>query len=118
MTNNRPSLERVAFRARCPACGRGKIFRGLLSMVTHCPQCGLRIAAREQGDGPAFFGIVVVGALVTVAAAVVEILYEPPYWVHILLWPVAIALGSVVCLRFAKAAMLGIQYGSNPRDFQ
>jgi len=113
----RPSLERVTFLGLCPACGEGKVFNGIITMVERCPTCGLHVLAREQGDGPAFFGIVVVGALATIAAAVVEILYEPPYWLHAVLWAPFIIIGSFACLRFAKACLLGLQYGAKPEDF-
>ncbi len=118
MPSSRPSLERVTFLGCCPACGEGRIFESLLGMAERCPVCALHIAAREQGDGPAFFGIVIVGALATVGAAVLEILYSPPYWLQAVIWPLFIIIGSLLVLRFAKACLLGIQYGANPADFQ
>ena len=102
---------------KCPRCTKGRIFSGLLTMRSHCPACNLHINAREQGDGPAFFGIVVIGALAVITAATVEILYKPPYWVHIAAWPVFIIVGSLASLRFAKAALLNIQYALRPQDF-
>jgi uncharacterized protein (DUF983 family) len=114
---NRPNLERITFLGRCPQCGTGKIFSGLLAMHSHCSTCGLHILAREQGDGPAFFGIVIIGALATIGAAITEIVYAPPYWLHAALWLPFILIGSVICLRFAKACLLGLQYGARPEDF-
>lgn len=113
----RPSLERVTFRGVCPACGKGKLFKGVLSMVAACPACGLDISKREIGDGPAFFGIVIIGALATIGAAVTEILYSPPYWLNAAIWGPFIVIGSLVVLRWAKACMLCLQYGANPQDF-
>lgn len=87
-------------------------------MHSHCPRCGLHILAREQGDGPAFFGIVVIGTLATIGAALTEMLYAPPYWVHAALWIPFIVIGSLVSLRFAKACLLGLQYFARPDDFK
>lgn len=87
-------------------------------MINFCPHCGLNIAAREQGDGPAFFGIVIVGAAATVLAAIMESLYTPPYWVYAAILVPFILLGSLVVLRFAKACLLGLQYTANPEDFK
>ena len=87
-------------------------------MREYCAACGLHLAAREQGDGPAFFGIVIVGAVATIGAATVEILYEPPYWLHALIWPVVIIVGSLLCLRVAKAMMLALHYTAKPDDFK
>ena len=39
-----------AVRLRCPACGRGKIFRGFFTMHEACPHCG-----RPFQRGPGFF---------------------------------------------------------------
>lgn len=115
--NNRPSLERVTFRGKCPACGQGDVFSGLLTMHPACPVCGLNISAREQGDGPAFFAIVIIGALATIAAALVEIAYQPPYWLHAAIWGPFVIIGSLLVLRLAKGCMLGLQYGACPDDF-
>ena len=115
--DDRPSLERVTFRNVCPQCGKAGIFKRFITMHERCTSCGLHFAAREQGDGPAFFGIVIMGTLATIGAGVTEVLYSPPYWLHAVLWLPFVVIGSLVCLRFAKAFMLGLQYGANPGDF-
>ena len=101
----------------CPACGRGKIFHGLLTINDQCSGCGLRFGAREQGDGPAFFAILIVGALTAVSAAIVEIKFEPPFWLHAILWIPMVVVGSIVSLRFLKAALIRVQYRIRPEDF-
>jgi len=113
----RPSLERVTFRGMCPACGNASIFCGMLAMRPACPSCGLNLSAREIGDGPAFFGITIIGSLATILAAVIEALWTPAYWVHAAVLVPFIIIGSLVVLRFAKACMLCLQYGANPQDF-
>jgi len=113
----RPSLERVTFRGVCPACDKGKLFSGLVTMLPTCASCGLNFAARETGDGPAFFGIVIIGTLATMGAAVTEIIYSPPYWLNAAIWGPFIVIGSLITLRFAKAAMICLQYGAKPEDF-
>lgn len=35
-----PTLLGRALRLKCPRCGRGKLFTGLLAMAHHCPECG------------------------------------------------------------------------------
>lgn len=118
MHENKPSLERITFRGRCPACGEGKIFKTILMMHERCTVCGLNLGAREIGDGPAFFGIVIIGALAAIGAAVMESVYMPPYWVHAVVWGAFIIVGSLVVLRLAKAFLLGVQYHSRPEDFR
>ena len=60
-------LPVVALLGRCPRCGRGPLFSGLLRVRETCPTCGLDLRAHDSGDGPAVAGIFVVCALVVVA---------------------------------------------------
>ncbi len=94
----------------CPRCGEGKLFRSLLDMNDQCSACGLAFTQEEQGDGPAFFAILIIGAVVAIGASVVEIKYEPPFWVHAAIWIPFITIGTVVSLRFLKAALVQMQY--------
>ncbi len=102
---------------RCPRCGKGKLYRGLLAVVDTCGNCGLSFKKHEQGDGPAFFAITFIGGVVAIAASVVEIKYEPPYWLHAVLWIPFIVIGSLLTLRIAKAAIISLQYARRPQDF-
>lgn len=94
----------------CPRCKKGKLFSGFLTIAPACTECGLNLSAYEKGDGPAFFGIVVVGFLVTALAGYVEIVYQPPYWLHAALWLPLVAILSLLSLRFAKAWLVQSQY--------
>ncbi len=40
----------------------------------------------DTGDGPAVFAIFILGFLVLGLALYVEFTYEPPVWVHVVLW--------------------------------
>ncbi len=86
-------------------------------MVAQCSACGLPLREHEQGDGPAFFGIVVMGTLAALGASVVDVVYQPPYWLHALLWVPFIIIGSLLCLRYGKALLIHMQYRVKPWDF-
>ncbi len=95
---------------RCPACGRGKLFSGYLTLARRCSSCGLDYNFADAGDGPAVFVILVTGFIVVGAALIVEIAYAPPYWLHALLWgPLAMFL-PLLLLRSFKGALIGLQY--------
>ena len=95
---------------RCPRCGEGPLYRGFLSLCDRCPKCGLDYSFADSGDGPAVFIMLIVGIIVTGGALIVEAVFEPPYWVHALLWlPLAIALPLLI-LRPLKALMIALQY--------
>jgi uncharacterized protein (DUF983 family) len=101
----------------CPRCGKGKLFRGMLTVADQCSECGLSFKEHEQGDGPAVFSILVVGALTAIGAAIVEIKYAPPYWVHAALWFPFVLIGSIFSLRLLKAALIATQYRLKRDDF-
>ena len=113
------SLLAAALRCRCPRCGRGKLFEGLLTVAPACPQCGLDLSAQDAGDGPAVFVVLFLGALVVLLAIAVEIVFAPPLWVHIVLWTPVILGGAIAMLRPLKAGLIALQYqnralGSGP----
>jgi len=99
---------------RCPRCGRGALYRGLLTVVPRCAACGLDLAAHDSGDGPAAFAILLLGLIVVGLALIVEIRFEPPLWVHALLWTPLILVGAIAILRPLKATMVALHYKHGP----
>ncbi|MGF1619863.1 MAG: DUF983 domain-containing protein [Rhodomicrobiaceae bacterium] len=96
--------------SRCPRCGKGRLFRGYLALAERCEVCGLDYASADSGDGPAVFIILIAGFIVTGAALLVEVSYQPPLWVHAALWlPVGIGL-PLLLLRPFKATLVALQY--------
>ncbi|MBV8739247.1 MAG: DUF983 domain-containing protein [Alphaproteobacteria bacterium] len=100
----------AALACRCPRCGRGHLFSGMLQVRAACAVCGLDLSARDAGDGPAVFVILFLGLTVVVLAAIVEIEFSPPIWVHLLLWTPLILGGSAAMLRPFKAGLIALQY--------
>lgn len=100
----------AGLRCRCPRCGEGPLFAGFLKLAQKCKVCGLNYGFADAGDGPAVFIMLFVGFVVTGAALVTEIAYQPPYWLHAVLWlPLAVIL-PLVLLRPLKAMMIAQQY--------
>jgi uncharacterized protein (DUF983 family) len=104
------SLVYAALGCRCPRCGEGKLFTGLLTVRPACPSCGLDFSAEDAGDGPAVFVIFFLGLIVVGLAALVEIKFAPPIWVHLLLWTPLIVVGAILLLRPFKAGLIALQY--------
>ncbi len=96
--------------ARCPRCREGALFSGFLEVNAQCPSCGLDLRAHDSGDGPAVFIIFIVGALSVIGALSVEAAFEPPYWLHFLIWPVVVIGLTMALLRPLKAKFIEIQY--------
>ena len=101
---------RAALACRCPRCGEGRLFSGLLDVRQACEACGLDLSAQDAGDGPAVFAILFLGALVVGLAALVEIKFSPPIWLHLLLWGPLIVIGAIAMLRPLKAGLIALQY--------
>ena len=101
---------RAALGCRCPRCGKGKLFAGLLSVRRTCENCGLDLSAQDAGDGPAVFVILFLGCIVVAFAAWVEIDFSPPIWVHLMLWTPLILGGAILMLRPLKAGLIALQY--------
>ena len=58
----------------------------------------------------------IVGGIVTILAVVVQLKFEPPFWVHILLWvPITLAL-VLGLLRIAKGALMALEYRNRARE--
>src|SRR5947207_14483255 len=85
---------RAAIGCRCPRCGKGRLFAGLLKVRQACEICGLDLSEQDAGDGPAVFAILFLGMIVVGLAALVEIKLAPPIWVHLGLWTPLILAGS------------------------
>jgi uncharacterized protein (DUF983 family) len=107
------SVARAALLGRCPRCGQGALFDGYLKVAPKCSACGLDYSPFDAGDGPAVFVILIVGAIVTVSALIVEVKFQPPYWVHVVLWIPLVIVLSLTLLRLAKALLLVLQYRHN-----
>ncbi len=106
----------MIFTGRCPRCGRGPVFDGLLAFTPSCTVCGLDIAGFNVGDGAASFLILIVGAIVTGLAMWLELSQSPPWYVHAALWlPLTLVL-SIGLMRVAKALFLALEYRSDARQ--
>jgi uncharacterized protein (DUF983 family) len=96
--------------ARCPRCGKGRLFRNGLMLRPSCEGCGLDYAFIDTGDGPAVFAILILGFVVLGGALFVEFRYEPPVWVHVVLWGMLTPTLAFLLLRYLKATLSALQF--------
>lgn len=95
---------------KCPRCGQGKLFDGFLSVKKSCMACDLDFSFADSGDGPAVFVIMIVGFIVVGLVLFVELSFQPPIWVHLILWlPLTIILAGGV-LRPLKGLLIAMQF--------
>ncbi len=101
---------RAALTGRCPRCARGRLFRGYLTVANTCDVCGLDYGGHDAADGPAVLIILFLGFVIAGMVAWLELVYQPPVWVHMVVWTPVIFVLSMACLRPLKGAFIGIQY--------
>lgn len=102
---------------RCPACGRGPLFRAYLKVSDACPACGEALHHQRADDAPPYVTIFVIGHLVVAAVLAVDLAYAWPLWLHALVWtPVTVGLCLAV-LPSAKGALVGLQWALRMHGF-
>lgn len=110
------SIFKAALGCRCPRCGDGRLFSGFLEVAARCDTCGLDLRAQDSADGPAVFIVFILGFVVVGLAFLIEVVFAPPYWVHVVLWPPVVIGLSLLMLRPLKAAMIAAQFKHNILD--
>ncbi|KAB2878279.1 MAG: DUF983 domain-containing protein [Pseudorhodoplanes sp.] len=106
----RPSPLVAGLTCRCPNCGEGPLYQGFLSLKPRCERCGLDYRFADSGDGPAVFVILLAGFVVVFAALVVEAIYQPPFWLHAVIWGPLILAVTILPLRPLKGLMIALQF--------
>jgi uncharacterized protein (DUF983 family) len=108
-------MRRRALRLRCPWCGEGEMFRGLLATNERCRGCGLRFE-REPGY---FLGSIYLNYGVAVVAAfalhflVADSFGESTVAELAVIAPVAATLG-LLFFRWARALWLAFDLAIDP----
>ena len=105
-----PQSILTGLAGRCPGCGEGQLFSGFLGLRKKCDACGLDYSFADAGDGPAIFVILLSGVIVVGAALIVEVVYQPPFWLHALLWGPLILIVTLLPLRLIKGLLIALQY--------
>lgn len=111
-TAHYPPVDPVStgLKGLCPRCGQGRLFDGFLKLKPACSNCDLDYRFADAGDGPVVFVILIVGFVVVGAALWMEVNYNPPLWLHFLLWiPLAIGF-SLALMRMLKGVLINLQF--------
>lgn len=116
--DNHPAVEPIAagLRGRCPRCGKGRLFSGILAVGGKCNVCGLDYAFADAADGPAVFAILIVGFVVVGLALWVEVSYNPPLWLHFMIWIPLTLLLCLPALRLLKGVLIALQYANRAAE--
>lgn len=113
---NDPKLHailRSGWHGTCPRCGRASMFQSWLKLHKRCPACGLDYSNANTDDGPAFFALCITAFPLTFFAVWLEVVYSPPWWVHVLTSVPILAVGCLATLRPFKGWLVASQYMNN-----
>jgi len=112
-----PSALAAGLRGRCPACGRGALFQGFITVRERCPACGADLSGQDSGDGPVAFIVLIVGAIVVTLALLAEVAWQPPVWLHLVVWLPLTVILVLALMRPFKATLIALQYKHRRDDF-
>lgn len=112
----RRALKR-GWRRRCPNCGGARIFNGYLTVRDHCPACGEALHHHRADDMPTWLTIIIVGHLIAPAILTVYEVWNPPLWVHWVVWPVVALTATLLLLPRLKAMVVALQWAHRMHGF-
>jgi len=112
------SVAKATFTCRCPRCGQGELFSGLLEIRPSCLVCGLDFSGTDTGDAFAVPILIVLGAIIVGAAFWVDFHFQPPLWVHAIIWPPVTGVLVVLMTRYIKSFFAAQQYNTRRSEMQ
>jgi len=112
ITSDWPRLSplKTGLRGRCPRCGKGRIFKGFLSLRDRCEVCGLSFDYADTADGPAFFVMMFACIPAAIFPVWLEFAFSPPWWVHLVTSLPLILANTLLPLRPIKGWLMASQY--------
>jgi uncharacterized protein (DUF983 family) len=105
------------WRRRCPACGKGALLQGYLTVRDHCPDCGEELFHQRADDGPAWATILITGHIMAPVMLTVYELWRPePLVMALSLSAIFLAL-SLTLLPRLKGVFVGVQWAKRMHGF-
>lgn len=91
----------------CPYCGVGRVFAGYLKLVPECSHCHAPLGRLRADDAPPYFTIFLVGHVLVPPVFWIEKAYEPPMWLHMVVWLPLFTILCMLLLRPIKGGVVG-----------
>lgn len=111
----RPATTR-GLMGRCPRCGKGRLFRGYLTIVPECESCGEPLGLYRAADGPAFFTMTIMLLLLIPMFGFTWAIYRPDPLTLLVLMGLATTLLTLIILRLVKGAFVGYLWARHEQD--
>ncbi len=105
------------FARTCPACGKGGLYTGFLSVSPSCNACGLELHHQQADDAPPYLTIFVAGHIIVPLMLAVEKIWRPDLWIHFAIWLPFTLLLSLWLLPRIKGVVIGLQWAFRMHGF-
>ncbi|MFM9942800.1 MAG: DUF983 domain-containing protein [Hyphomicrobiaceae bacterium] len=102
---------------KCPACGKGRMFRAYLKVADTCPACGEALHHQRADDAPAYVTMVIVGHVIVGGILMLEKSAAPPTWVHLAIWLPLMTAMTLLLLPVCKGALVALQWALRMHGF-
>lgn len=110
------AVQRGALR-RCPACGKGAMYRAYLKVADTCPSCSEALHHHRADDAPPYFTIMIVGHVLVGGILSLERALQPSIWVHFAIWLPLTVILSLILLPPIKGALVALQWALRMHGF-
>ncbi len=105
------------FRKKCPSCGEGSALHKYLKVKHTCDHCGLELHYARTDDGPAYFTLCVVVAIVFPLFPIIYVNFAPEPWIVATSLIVFATLLALVLLPRIKGMFIGLQWANRLYGF-
>ncbi len=110
------SAFKTGVGAKCPRCGRGKLFAGYLAVAKSCSSCELSYDFADAGDGATWFVMLFACVFGVGSILGIEIAYSPTWYVHVMIAIPVLIILPMIMLRPAKGFMINQQWKYNAQE--
>ena len=110
------TLFAAAALGRCPACGKGKLYKSYLKVAETCSVCATNFRAADTGDGPVVFVILIAGFIACAGLMVSFLMWNWSVTKLLLVWPTVAVVVSLVLMPVLKGLMVASQLRHKVRD--
>ena len=108
---------KLGWRQKCPACGKGALYRQYLKVNDACPDCGEELHHHRADDAPPYFTMLITGHVIVGGILAVQQMYAPETWVQLAIWMPLLVILSLYLLPRVKGALIGYQWACRMHGF-
>lgn len=102
---------------KCPACGKGHMFRSFLKVADTCKHCGEELHHHRADDGPAYLTILIVGHLLAPLLLFTYMKWRPEPLVMAVGFTIGTVALSLYLLPRLKGALVALQWAHRMHGF-